>query len=66
MLGGIGMPELLVVLVIVLIIFGAGKISEIGGALGKGISEFRRTSESQIEPTTGKTSVDEGNSTAEA
>jgi len=44
MLGGIGMPELLIILVIVLIIFGAGKISEIGGALGRGISEFRRNS----------------------
>lgn len=44
MLGGIGMPELLVILVIVLIIFGAGKISEIGGALGRGISEFRKNS----------------------
>lgn len=45
MLGGIGMPELLVILVIVLIVFGAGKISEIGGALGRGISEFRKNSE---------------------
>lgn len=44
MLGGIGMPELLVILVIVLIVFGAGKISEIGGALGRGISEFRKNS----------------------
>lgn len=44
MLGGIGMPELLIILVIVLIIFGAGKISEIGGALGRGISEFRKNS----------------------
>ena len=44
MRGGIGMTELLIILVIVLIIFGAGKISEIGGALGRGISEFRRNS----------------------
>lgn len=44
MLGGIGMPELLIILVIVLIIFGAGKISEIGGALGRGINEFRKNS----------------------
>jgi sec-independent protein translocase protein TatA len=42
--GGIGMSELLVVLVIVLIIFGAGKLPEIGKGLGKGIRNFRRAS----------------------
>jgi sec-independent protein translocase protein TatA len=40
---GIGMPELLVVLVIVLVIFGAGKLPEIGGALGKGIKNFKKS-----------------------
>ncbi len=40
---GLGMPELLVILVIVLIIFGAGKLPEIGGALGKGIKNFKRS-----------------------
>jgi sec-independent protein translocase protein TatA len=42
--GGIGMSELLVVLLIVLIIFGAGKLPEIGKGLGKGIRNFRRAS----------------------
>ncbi len=42
--GGIGMSELLVVLVIVLIIFGAGKLPEIGKGLGKGIRNFKRAS----------------------
>ena len=42
MLGPVGMPELIVILVIVLIIFGAGRLSEIGGALGGGIREFRK------------------------
>ena len=32
---GIGMPEMLIILVIILIIFGAGKLPEIGGAIGK-------------------------------
>jgi sec-independent protein translocase protein TatA len=41
-LGSIGLPELLIVLVIIIIIFGVGKLPEIGGALGKGIREFRR------------------------
>jgi sec-independent protein translocase protein TatA len=40
-LQGIGLPELVIVLVIVLIIFGASRLREIGGALGGAISEFR-------------------------
>ncbi len=44
MIGGIGMPELLVILVIILIIFGAGKLPEIGAGLGKGIKNFRKAS----------------------
>ena len=39
---GIGMPELLVILVIVVIIFGAGKLPEIGGALGRSIKNFKK------------------------
>ncbi len=39
------MPELLIVLVIIIIIFGVGKLPEIGGALGKGIREFRTASQ---------------------
>lgn len=41
---GIGMPELLIILVIILIIFGAGKLPEIGGAIGKGIRNFKKAS----------------------
>ena len=39
---GFGIGELLVILVIVLIIFGAGKIPEIGEGLGRGIRKFRK------------------------
>ena len=38
---GIGMPELIIILVIILIIFGAGKLPEIGGGMGKAIRNFR-------------------------
>lgn len=49
---GIGMPELLVILVIILIIFGAGKLPEIGAGLGKGIRNFKKATSSgdQIQP----------------
>lgn len=39
---GIGMQEMLVILVIVLIVFGAGKLPEIGGGMGKAIRNFRQ------------------------
>ncbi len=38
---GIGASELMIILVIILIIFGVGKLPEIGGGLGKAISNFR-------------------------
>jgi sec-independent protein translocase protein TatA len=39
---GLGMPELVVILVIILIVFGAGKISKLGGDLGQGIKNFKK------------------------
>lgn len=38
---GLGMQELIIILVIVLIIFGAGKLPEIGAGLGKAIKNFK-------------------------
>jgi sec-independent protein translocase protein TatA len=49
MLGGIGMPELIVILVIVLIIFGAGKLPQIGEGLGKGIRNFKKATKDKEE-----------------
>ena len=46
---GLGMPELIVLLVIVLLIFGVGKLPQIGEGLGKAIRGFRR-SVSEPEP----------------
>ncbi|HEX9860457.1 MAG TPA: twin-arginine translocase TatA/TatE family subunit [Nitrospirota bacterium] len=43
MLGGIGVPELLILLVIVIIIFGAGKLPQIGEGMGKAISNFKKS-----------------------
>jgi sec-independent protein translocase protein TatA len=46
---GFGMPELIVVLVIVLVVFGAGRLPEIGGALGKSIRNFKKASSGKEE-----------------
>jgi len=42
---GFGLPELLIILAIVLVVFGAGKLPEIGGAVGKSIRNFKKASE---------------------
>jgi sec-independent protein translocase protein TatA len=43
-MGSIGFPELLVIFVIALIVFGPRRLPEIGKALGQGINEFKRAS----------------------
>ena len=45
MIGGLGWQELLIVLVIVALIFGASRVADLGGALGRGIREFRQEAE---------------------
>ncbi len=66
MIGGLGMPELIIILVIILIIFGAGKLPEIGAGLGKGIQNFKKSSkeaklEASKEETTKKIEEDKEN-----
>jgi len=39
---GIGMPELIVVLTIIVIVFGVGKLPEMGAGIGKGIRNFKQ------------------------
>ncbi len=51
----IGWPELMVILIIALLIFGPARLAGIGGALGRAIREFRgavRDAESEVEKST--------------
>ena len=49
-MGGIGVTELILILVIILIVFGVGKLPEIGKALGKGLKEFKDASQENEPP----------------
>ncbi len=45
MIGGIGIPELLIILAIVLVIFGANKLPEIGSGMGRAIKNFKKATD---------------------
>jgi sec-independent protein translocase protein TatA len=47
---GLGMPELLLILLIVIVLFGAKRIPEIMGGLGKGIKSFKKSMETEDAP----------------
>jgi sec-independent protein translocase protein TatA len=56
-MGGLGLPELIVILVIVLIIFGGGKLPAIGDALGRSIRNFKKaasTGDNEVDVTPSK------------
>ena len=55
----IGVPELLIILVIVLIFFGVGKLPQIGKALGEGIKGFRDGAKGDGEAAPGQIDVDD-------
>ena len=59
----LGVPELMIILVIVVLLFGVGRVGKVGKELGTAISEFRKgltegKDEASAEPDTGKTDSD--------
>jgi sec-independent protein translocase protein TatA len=67
MLGGVGPTELIIILFIVLVLFGAGKLPEIGGALGKGIKNFKKATREpdEIDITPSKKEIGEKKASSE-
>ncbi|MBQ9365843.1 MAG: twin-arginine translocase TatA/TatE family subunit [Schwartzia sp.] len=53
---GIGVPELILILIIGLVVFGPGKLPEVGRAVGRSIKEFRRASSAITDAVTGDSS----------
>ena len=51
---GIGMPELLIILLICLLLFGANRLPEIGKSLGEGIREFKKSMKDSSEESSQK------------
>jgi sec-independent protein translocase protein TatA len=49
-MAGLGWQELVIVLVIIMIIFGAGKLPEIAKSLGQGVKEFREEAQAPVVP----------------
>jgi sec-independent protein translocase protein TatA len=66
MLGSIGMPELIIIFVIALIIFGPRKLPELGRSLGKSIAEFKRASNELKSTLEEEIRLDEQRATLEA
>ncbi len=53
---GLGMPEMLVILVIVLVLFGASRLPQLGEGLGKSIQSFKKAMKEERDPAGGQKS----------
>jgi sec-independent protein translocase protein TatA len=54
-MAGLGWQELVIVLVIIMIIFGAGKLPQVAKSLGQGVKEFREEAQAPVVPETSQT-----------
>jgi sec-independent protein translocase protein TatA len=54
-MAGLGWQELVIVLVIIMIIFGAGKLPDIAKSLGQGVKEFREEAQAPVVPASAQT-----------
>ena len=61
MFGNLGFPELVILMVVILLLFGAKRIPEIAGSMGKGIREFKKNINDATREVTSDTSVDNSN-----
>lgn len=59
--GGIGLPEIILIVVLVLVIFGAGRLPEVGRGIGTAIKEFRGTIGGKDDSETADTKKPEAN-----
>jgi sec-independent protein translocase protein TatA len=66
MFGSLGMPELIVIFVIALIVFGPRKLPELGRSLGRGIAEFKKATNELQSTLEREIEADEERSKAEA
>ena len=61
---GLGLPELLVILVVLVLIFGVNKVGDLGGALGKSVREFRNAAKGDDESPAPASTNNNANSSA--
>jgi sec-independent protein translocase protein TatA len=62
MFGNLGFPELLIIMVVILLLFGAKRIPEIAGSMGKGIREFKKNINDATREVTAETRESESQS----
>ena len=64
MFGNLGFPELVIIMVVILLLFGAKRIPEIAGSMGKGIREFKKNINDATREVTSETSTDQNRLTS--